>query len=507
MPKLSLSTGTLRYPKDTYKFPHRGSRKSGPIGLRILGYSRICAKSPRPSYCTSRVHRSTPARSAVPIEKDEPLSAARPVFGNTQTWWCSGTDSSRGSTLQPLVSVSGDTLAIHHLDVTDDVTASYIAGLELTAQPSGVVHCLQLGARALTFAGDQTGATLLAETLKTSAESTKTLLDHVSKTAQQSVAKSAEELPKRIHHEIEQLRKELEKTLDPANTQSIIGRFRGALIDDYRKVTGKVREDLDLGNPLSPLSALRTEMDKKSDGLSKQLTQLLEQNAAKAAASAERSKSTRKGGDFETALEDFLTAESRPRKDLVRRTSTEPGLDGNLVGDFVIEINPSEASSVRLVAEAKNAHKSTAGLVRELDKAMKNRGALFGISVITDPSAITQAIVPYGDDKLLVRVSSLPDAEGWDMLALTVALEGARWKAIMSRSTGGQLDINRIKADLDAAFHIMNRVSEVKKRITSGKTHLDGIAEYVDDLRRDLVTVLQRLRDTVTAPTSKPKVA
>jgi hypothetical protein len=32
--------------------------------------------------------------------------------------------------------------------------------------------------------------------------------------------------------------------LTQQNTQSIIGRFRGALIDDYRKVTANVREDL-----------------------------------------------------------------------------------------------------------------------------------------------------------------------------------------------------------------------------------------------------------------------
>ncbi len=409
--------------------------------------------------------------------------------------------------MQPYVRISDERLAIHQLEVTDDVTVSYISGLEAEAQLSGVINCLQLGARALTFAGDQTGASLLAETLKTSAESTKTYLDHVSKTAQQSVAKSTEELPKRIHHELEQLRKDLEKTLDPANTQSIIGRFRGALIDDYRKVTAKVREDLDLGNPLSPLAALRTEMEKKNDGLSKQLAQLLEQHAAKTAASAERSKSTRKGDDFEVVLEEFLTAESRPRKDLVRPTGTEPGLDGNLVGDFVIEINPTEASGIRIAVEAKNAQRSTTGIIRELDKAMKNRGALFGISVVTDPSAITQAIVPYGDDKLLVRVSSLPDGTGWDMLALSVALEGARWKTIMGRSTRGELDVAKIKADVDAAFQIMNRVSEVKKRITAGKTDLDGIAEYIDDLRRDLITVLQRLNAAVSEPIATPKVA
>jgi hypothetical protein len=70
----------------------------------------------------------------------------------------------------------------------------------------------------------------------------------------------------------------------------------------------------------------------------------------------------------------------------------------------------------------------------------------------------------------------------------------------MSCGATGQIDINRLKADVEAAIQIVNRVSEIKKRITSGKTHLDGIAEYVDDLRRDLVTVLNRLREAIAKP-------
>ena len=224
----------------------------------------------------------------------------------------------------------------------------------------------------------------------------------------------------------------LERTLDPANAASIIGKLRNALLNDYRQVTGKVREELDLSNPMSPLSALRAEIERNEerrfDTLSKQIGALLQQEAAKAAADAERSKSTRKGVDFENATEEFLAAESRPRKDLVRRTTSEPGLDSSNVGDFVIELNPSDAHSLRIVIENKNASKGTTSLIRELDKAMKNRGAVFGISVTTDPRVVSQSITPYGDDKLIVRVPALPEADGWDFSALAVAIECARWK-------------------------------------------------------------------------------
>ena len=412
--------------------------------------------------------------------------------------------------MTPKIAVQDGVLNVQNLEVADEVTVTYVEQLEPEARPAGVINCLQLGARALTFASDQTGAALLVDGLRTSADSTRRLLGEVSQTAQQSVEKSTESLQKNVGHLLVNLGKELEKSLDPANAASIIGKLRNALLDDYRKVTSKVREDLDLSNPLSPLSALRSELEKSEErryeSITKQIAELLERQAAKTAASEERSKSTRKGADFENVTEEYLVAESRPRKDLVRRTGTEPGFDNNNVGDFVIEINPSEGRSLRIVLETKNAHKSTTGLIRELDKAMKNRCAAFGISVVTDPGATAQSILPFGDDKLLVRVPAL-DGNGWDFTALAVALEGARWKTIMGRADSGTLDMKRVKADIDSAFVVTNRFIEAKKKITAGKNHLDNISEYLDDTRRDLQTILQRLRDTVLECGTEDKAA
>jgi hypothetical protein len=413
--------------------------------------------------------------------------------------------------MQTSITIADGVLTIQSLNVADNVAVTYIDRLSPEAREAGVLNCLQVGARALTFAGDETGAALLAETLEKSTKSTRSALAEVSKTAEQSVAKSAETLEKAMTQLLSDIDKELNNKLDPANTASIIGKLRAVLIDDHQKVTAKVIQDLDLANPLSPLSTLRAELEKNEERryktLTDQLGELLKGVAAKAAANAERSKSTLKGRDFEAATEEFLAAESRPRKDLVRRTSAEFGVDQNQIGDFVIDINPGEAHGSRLVIECKNGQKGTTGLMRELDKAMSNRGAVFGMSVVTDPSVIAEAIVPYGDDKLIVRVPALPDNDGWDFMALSVALEGARWKAIMGRLVAGSLDVNRIKADIEDAFGITNRFAEAKKKITAGRNQLDGISDYLEGMRSDLVKVLQRIHDTVTEIPFKSEAA
>ena len=55
------------------------------------------------------------------------------------------------------ITVADGILTIQSLDVTDDVTVTYIDHLSPEARESGLLNCLQLGACALTFAGDCMG--------------------------------------------------------------------------------------------------------------------------------------------------------------------------------------------------------------------------------------------------------------------------------------------------------------------------------------------------------------
>jgi hypothetical protein len=78
-----------------------------------------------------------------------------------------------------------------------------------------------------------------------------------------------------------------------------------------------------------------------------------------------------------------------------------------------------------------------------------------------------------------------------------MALECARYKAMICRRAAGSFDINRLNADIQQAIAVTNSFAEVKKRITSGKAVLDDITEYVDGLKRQIVAALTRIRDTI----------
>ena len=398
-----------------------------------------------------------------------------------------------------LISVLGDVVQIERTEFADALVADYLRDSESEKRAAAIQSCLHLGVSVIRFGEDKHGSMLLAETLNATAQLGTSTLEATLATTREELAKTRTELTEAIKLHVDGFRAEVSKTFDPSLNTSAFNALSAALSADMRRVTDKLQGDLDMRNPTSPFSLLRSEQKRDHEAVVIKFAELAQHAATKAAVAAERSRSTRKGEDLESALDQFFVAECGPRKDMVRRTSTELGIDGNRVGDFVIEINPSEAKGARIAIEAKNAEASTTALLRELDKAMHNRGASFGIAVVGNTRADSPAIMPFGDDKLIVRVATLEE-RGWDMLALSVALEGARWKSVIGRSARDVVDLSRIVSDVDEAFRIINRVTEIKKRITAGKTQLDTIAEGVDEMRRDLVSVLQRLRDGIKGP-------
>ena len=130
---------------------------------------------------------------------------------------------------------------------------------------------------------------------------------------------------------------------------------------------------------------------------------------------------------------------------------------------------------------------------------MSNRGAVFGIGVTTNPDITRGAslIVPVGDDKLVICAPQVGDEE-FELLGVSLALDMARWKAIMSRVAPTQtMDLNRINAPVSAAFIVIRRFTEAKKKMTSVKTAVDETWSYLDEIRADVLKELTNLRAAI----------
>lgn len=399
------------------------------------------------------------------------------------------------------IELSAMRLEIHNLVSTDECLIEYLNNVAENDRVDALHNCLQLGARALRFAKDQSETTLLVDVLKSTSESTKTLLQTVAKQACESVSRSTSDIPKKMELLLKSVEKDLNKTLDPDSTSSIVGRLRQALIEGLHEQTNRIVESLDLQNPNSQLGRLGTHFDKRYEKLEAQINTLVAELQASAAASAVRRKTTGKGFTFEDAVEAFIADESRPRRDLVARTSKQTGVNGNDAGDITIEIEKSHAHGpgLNVVIEAKDAQISFPALVRDVEKAMHNRAAAIGLGVTTncDINRGSSLIVPVGDDKLIVCTPALDDGS-YDFIALPIALEMARWKAVMSRvAPTDQMDLNRISSHISAAMNVMGRFVEAKRKLTSVKTTIDDTWNFLDGIRHDLDVELRNLRTAI----------
>ena len=127
---------------------------------------------------------------------------------------------------------------------------------------------------------------------------------------------------------------------------------------------------------------------------------------------------------------------------------------------------------VFIAVEAKNDQTKHKDLLREVEKAMDNRNAAFGIGISTSPSLLPQrgpSIEFVSDNSLLIRVDDYePETGYFDPLNLEVALTVARYVCIATRGAKPcRLDTAQLDSNVAQALNALGRLSELKKNLTS----------------------------------------
>lgn len=399
----------------------------------------------------------------------------------------------------PKIQIAKGSLTIEHFSTRDECVVTYMNGFESPKRAEALHNMLQLGARALAYAASQSDTMVFVDVVKASSESAKTLLETVSKQARQS----ADDLPKKFQTVLKTIESDLVKVLDPGKASSVLGKLHSALVDSVAKETTKLSDALDIRNPRSGLAKILTVIEKRDVEMHAQLERIAAELQARNAAGAVRRKTSGKGVAFEDMLEAYVADESRPRHDIVERTSKVTGLEGTDIGDITIEVDKAAAggAGLRLVLEAKDSQIGLPALVREIASAMRNRGAAFGIGVTTntDITRGSSLIIPVGDDKFIVCAPPCGDNE-FELLGVSIALEMARWKAIRARMEPGKpLDLRALLAHVDAMGTSLRRFSEGKRKLTSMKAVVDEASAYYDAIRSDIQSQLAGLREKILA--------
>ena len=224
------------------------------------------------------------------------------------------------------------------------------------------------------------------------------------------------ELSENKERMINELNAELERFIDPNNRESATSKLTEILETEEGKVVEAFEKALNPDNKESQIHKLKETLEKKFTTEIKLLTddieKILQELKIDKVTAEIKEKSTAKGVTHEDSVQQALTEIAIG--DVVERTGEIVGLiTKSKVGDHVIDLNTgSKSSDLKIVFESKsaNTYNSSSAITKELDKAMENRGADFGIFV-------------FDSYERFDKISSLPFHILSENMALTVLNE------------------------------------------------------------------------------------
>lgn len=380
-------------------------------------------------------------------------------------------------------------VVIEDLVVDDAVVAELLATQPAADRPAVAARALVVGARGLLTMGlgvnldevdgrvrralDQVAAEALACS-REAVESGRRAFAEEFDPAQRS------SMIGRALDEFSQARDNLLDGLNPHLVDSHTGRFIASLTDlvgPQGRLDQTLRDALDPDTDGSALARLAEAMDAR-------FGELRDLIAREQGRQAESARGTAKGVDFEDVVEDRLRDLAGAYGGMiVERTSRQSGALGAdcLVGDFVVTL----PTGVRVAVEAKNVARlglaGKGGMLTELDRAMANREADFGLCVSAQDAFPREvgSFAVYGG-----RILAVDDGEG---VMVGVALRWAMAAAAAQSGGGAGVDAAALAERLERIRGLAQRFSGTKRALGDVQRTIDGVRSTIDELRADLL--------------------
>ena len=158
-----------------------------------------------------------------------------------------------------------------------------------------------------------------------------------------------------------------------------------------------------------------------------------------------------------------------------------PGTGGRK-GDVLVGVDGAAGPPrARIVFEAKNAYVPKNKAVAELDAAMAQRDADYGVWVVPSEDLLPgrgPQLREVNGDKLFVVF----DPDDGARLGLEVAYSLARARTIMAKADGDGLDAGALRAEVERALAAMDDVRRIKSQLTAAAGGIDSARKILDDM-------------------------
>lgn len=292
----------------------------------------------------------------------------------------------------------------------------------------------------------------------------------------------------------------LSDLFDEKNNTSAIAKIKDILSSYFDDEASTVVQLLNPDNPKSPLNQFKKEITERLFAIEKEIKA---KEASLEAAKKEAEKGTQKGFAFEELVFKEIEKIARILGDNCYPTGKAQGLilDSKL-GDVVVEINPSQTggATLKIVFEAKDKMIYQNELLEELEEAMKNRGALAAIAVLSSKNIlkdITKEAIGVFRDYSKNRTICVLDKEIFDPLALEIAYKLARTKLLLGLKAkemkSDSINIVAINTLIEEIIKKLDDFSTIKGSLTKATRAINDSQTQIDRLKDDILEKLNEL--------------
>lgn len=409
----------------------------------------------------------------------------------------------------PRVHVFPNAFVVDGLTVDDRCAAELVRSRSDAGEdPVRVVReALEIGARVLDR--EQTGATVelfRSDLEKSTRDAEAALAARVTEMSEVFARKFDEAFGADRGH----LAKALERHFGDGSSEAVQHRVRHVMSE----VSARAREDMTkqfssdgAGNPLAGFQRMAiATMKQGADQQAVHLRALNEQVAAMqlelrslrdekdklAQVAAEHDRSTAKGRPYEEAVCEAVDVIARAQGDDCDAVGDVRGVGGRK-GDVLVDIDGCAGRSRgRIVLEAKNSHKPRKQALAELDAAIEQRDADYGVWVVPSEELLPSKghqLREFNGDKMFV----VYDPEEGSRLGLEVAYSLARARVLMAKADGEGLDGGALRSEVERALGALDDVRRIKSQLTAASKGIDEARGIVDSMAETVRGHLRRI--------------
>ena len=408
-------------------------------------------------------------------------------------------------------------LVVENLVVDDPGVAEFVRAREAAGEdPVRVVEgAIEIGARILDR--EQAGASV--EVLRADLEKT-------SREVEQRLGETSE-------HVVTELRTRLEEAFGPdqGHVTRVLDRHFGAdsagavqhqvkaavaeLLNESRERLFKQFSSAEESNPLASfqrhaVAAIRQssdqqhahlrEMNQRIGALQLEIAKLQAEREKALEVAAEHDRSTAKGRPYEEAVFEAIDAIAGGQGDDCDAVGDLPGVGGRK-GDVLVAIDGCSGSGRgRIVFEAKNSRVAKKAALAELDEAMAQRDAAYGVWVVPSEEQLPARVQPLREvngDKVFVVFD--PE-EG--RLGLQVAYALARARVLMARGDADGLDATAVRGEVERALGALEDGRRIRQQLTHERNGVDAARGILEEMERRVKAHLESVDAMVAAAVS-----